>query len=742
MTTPALPHGTAKPSSYSASQKSIDNVRDANVKVGANYDEENRDLDSDDGSDHLPQGRQLGLVSAIFLIVNRIVGTGIFATTSTILDQSGSVGMSLIYWLIGAVIAMTGYLTFAELGSAMPKNGAELNYLQYMYRRPKYLVATMYAAQAFLLGGAAGNSYVAGRYLLSAGGVTSEWGSRGIGAGILITVLIVHGTLLKWGLRFQNIVGLLKLVVLVIIAFSGFAALAGHTKVQPPPSNFKNVFAGSRSDVYGTVSCLYNAVWSYVGFTNIFYAMSEIKRPIRTMKIAGPAAIVVITVLYMLVQVAYFAAVPREEILGSTQVIAALYFRNMFGHSSERALSVLVALSATANVFSVVFSNGRLVQAMGRDSLIPLPKLFASNRPFKAPLAGIAWHTLMTLIILLAPPAGDAYNFVLNLASYPINVAVDLWYWGTGDYEWYSPEAVNTTGGALVITLDEYEKNNKNFRSGMVQSWNKLCFQGGYIEIAAKLPGKHNSPGYWPGLWTQGNLGRPGYGATNEGMWPYSYSSCDTGILPNQTFLNKTGPAKAMDAHGEFSDQYNYELSWLPGMRFPSCTCAGEDHPGPNNNVGRSSPEIDILEANINLTSGHGQSSQSLQMAPFDIDYFYGNKTGVNVELYNLSKTRQNDYTGGTIQESISALSRVPDTAYQYSTPNQYSTFGIQWEPDWKGDGSNAYVTWFMDGEPTWTVYGNAIGAVPELDISQRLIPREPMVSRAWIAADALPPPL
>ncbi|KAN0062053.1 beta-glucan synthesis-associated protein [Thecaphora frezii] len=309
----------------------------------------------------------------------------------------------------------------------------------------------------------------------------------------------------------------------------------------------------------------------------------------------------------------------------------------------------------------------------------------------------------------------------------PYFEAVDLWYWGTGDYEWYSPEAVNTTGGALVITLDEYEKNNKNFRSGMVQSWNKLCFQGGYIEIAAKLPGKHNSPGYWPGLWTQGNLGRPGYGATNEGMWPYSYSSCDTGILPNQTFLNKTGPAKAMDAHGEFSDQYNYELSWLPGMRFPSCTCAGEDHPGPNNNVGRSSPEIDILEANINLTSGHGQSSQSLQMAPFDIDYFYGNKTGVNVELYNLSKTRQNDYTGGTIQESISALSRVPDTAYQYSTPNQYSTFGIQWEPDWKGDGSNAYVTWFMDGEPTWTVYGNAIGAVPELDISQRLIPREPM---------------
>lgn len=48
------------------------------------------------GQDELPQGRQLGTISATYLIVNRIVGTGVFATTSTILNQSGSVGMSLM----------------------------------------------------------------------------------------------------------------------------------------------------------------------------------------------------------------------------------------------------------------------------------------------------------------------------------------------------------------------------------------------------------------------------------------------------------------------------------------------------------------------------------------------------------------------------------------------------------------------------------------------------------------------
>lgn len=94
----------------------------------------------------------------------------------------------------------------------------------------------------------------------------------------------------------------------------------------------------------------------------------------------------------------------------------------MFGEQSARALSVFVALSAVANVFSVIFSQGRLNQALGREGFLPFSRLLASNRPFKSPLAGLTWHSLMTLIILLAPPAGDAYNFVLKSSSYPLNV--------------------------------------------------------------------------------------------------------------------------------------------------------------------------------------------------------------------------------------------------------------------------------------------------------------------------------
>jgi len=66
----------------------------------------------------------------------------------------------------------------------------------------------------------------------------------------------MHGTTIKWGLRFQNAIGAFKIAVMLVIVFAGFAALAGRTRVPVVPSNFDNAFAGSRSDIYGIASCI------------------------------------------------------------------------------------------------------------------------------------------------------------------------------------------------------------------------------------------------------------------------------------------------------------------------------------------------------------------------------------------------------------------------------------------------------------------------------------------------------
>jgi beta-glucanase (GH16 family) len=100
----------------------------------------------------------------------------------------------------------------------------------------------------------------------------------------------------------------------------------------------------------------------------------------------------------------------------------------------------------------------------------------------------------------------------------PYFEAVDLNYWQTNDLEWYDPKMITTTDGSLEITMMRQLNHNLNYTSGMLSSWNKFCFTGGLIVANVSLPGQSNIAGLWPALWTMGNLGRAGYGASLEGM--------------------------------------------------------------------------------------------------------------------------------------------------------------------------------------------------------------------------------
>ncbi|PHH84321.1 hypothetical protein CDD83_2119 [Cordyceps sp. RAO-2017] len=363
--------------------------------------------------------RQIGIPSAALLIFNRTIGTAIFATPGTILSLSGSVGLSLFMWIAGMLIAVAGTAVYMELGTGLPRNGGEKNYLEYVYRRPRFLTTCLYTGYVLLLGWAAGNSVIFGEYILHAARVeVTRWNQRGIALACLTGAFLVHGVALKWGIRIQNFLGILKILVIVIIII---APLFNLSKVRQN-NNFSRPFDGTTASAYSVVTALYNVIWSFVGYSNANYALSETKNPTRTLKYAAPLGIGTISVLYILANVSYFAAVPREEILESKRLVAASLFRNMFGEPAERALSVFVALSALGNVMSVIFSQGRLVQELGREGILPFSRLWASNRPFNAPLAGLFEHWLVTAITVLAPPAGDAYNFVLNLISYPLAI--------------------------------------------------------------------------------------------------------------------------------------------------------------------------------------------------------------------------------------------------------------------------------------------------------------------------------
>lgn len=227
----------------------------------------------------------------------------------------------------------------------------------------------------------------------------------------------------------------------------------------------------------------------------------------------------------------------------------------------------------------------------------------------------------------------------------------------------------------------------------MLQSWNKLCFKGGVLEVSASLAGPGGKPGLWPGIWTLGNLARPGHLATSDGVWPYSYDNCDAGITPNQSSPDG--------------------LSFLPGQRLSQCTCVDEDHPSLG--VGRGAPEIDALEGSVDGTLGLGVVSQSSQVAPYDVwytpDYDY-------LQIYNSSVTTMNTWCGGPFQQAISGITTLNNKWYDGEFFQKYA---FEYTPG-KGTGG---ITWFVGDEPTFSMKGEATrqnGNVGPRDVS-----REPM---------------
>jgi len=129
-------------------------------------------------------GRYLGIFDCTMIIVGSVIGTGIFSTPSSILGSVGSVGASLMLWVLGLVLSFCGLFVWLELGTMIPRSGGEKVYLEAMYRRPKNLATVVYATYMILLHISSGNCLVfAENILVSAGKDGSIWAVRGIAIG-------------------------------------------------------------------------------------------------------------------------------------------------------------------------------------------------------------------------------------------------------------------------------------------------------------------------------------------------------------------------------------------------------------------------------------------------------------------------------------------------------------------------------------------------------------------------------
>ncbi|KAM9898504.1 hypothetical protein OXX79_006275 [Metschnikowia pulcherrima] len=343
---------------------------------------------------------KLGTFSCISLITNKMIGTGLFSTPSIIFKYcNGNVPIFLGLWLLGAIIILSGLLVYLEYALNLPfRNGGEKNYLL----RPQP--------------GA------------------SEWPAKWIGVACITFCIWLHVRYPNQGMALFNFLGMFKIVILFLIIVIGVLVGLGAITI---PDSAPVAVTTEPQNAYSISVALLQVVYSFKGWENANYVLSELENPYQALTVTAPVSVLLVTCLYFMVVVSYLMVIPKKELLSSGVLVAGIFFNKVFGESiTSRVLPILISLSTLGNVMVVSFAHSRVNQELAQENYLPFSKYFQNLNH------SLLLHWAITVIILVGPPSAEIYEFVVNLYIYP----------GT----WIN---IFLTGGLIYLKLNRDKEN-------------------------------------------------------------------------------------------------------------------------------------------------------------------------------------------------------------------------------------------------------------------------------------------
>lgn len=291
---------------------------------------------------HTGQGefrRTVTLLDATMVVTGIMIGSGIFIVSAEIARTVGSAGWLLVVWLITGIITLTGALSYGELAGMFPQAGG-----QYVYLREAYnpLIAFLYGWTFFLViqtGSIAAVGVAFAKFtavlfppfgeanvLFLFGGVSISMAQL-LAIAVIVALTWLNTRGIRIGTLVQNIFTFGKigsLIVLIVLAFVGYNSSSFEQNLatfwdasRVTVANDGSVIVTALSGV-GLVGALVVAqvgsLFSSDGWNNITFAAGEVVRPQRTIPLALTLGTVIVTVLYVLVNVAYIVTLPVRGI--------------------------------------------------------------------------------------------------------------------------------------------------------------------------------------------------------------------------------------------------------------------------------------------------------------------------------------------------------------------------------------------------------------------------------------------
>ena len=302
---------------------------------------------------HLVRG--IGFSGLAILVLNSMIGAGIFALPAAVSARAGV----LSPWLFLAVglLIITVVLTFAELSSYFKSSGGPVLFTTTAFG-PLAGFATGWVLFVSRMAAFAANTTVMAVYL----GAVWPWFSEGIGRTLLIVVVTFTLTYanyagVKEGVRTMTVITFFKLTPILLLIVLGLQHVSGDVLF---PATMPTI-----DDLGGTTLLL---IYAFVGFEAATVVSGESKNAKRTVPRALVRTVILTGVLYFLIVLTYISVIPDAGASGATLIDVG---RELMGPTGTILITLAAFFSIGGNLSSIILAVPRMTFALAKERLLP-----------------------------------------------------------------------------------------------------------------------------------------------------------------------------------------------------------------------------------------------------------------------------------------------------------------------------------------------------------------------------------
>lgn len=359
--------------------------------------------------------REIGVFGGVSIIGGIMIGSGIFYLGSYVLQRTGmNPGLALLCWVLGGIITLLGGLCYAELGTAMPKAGGRVIYLNEAYHP---IVGFISGFTDWLIGGPGSVAALAIALMTVFQSFLnfSDFGVK-VAAIVIIIALTVYNLIgIKKASLLQNASMVAKLVPIGIVMI--VALIAG--KMSPDLSFGSAVTYASENNtsILGMLALgIVASLWAYEGWTNLNTVAEEVKNPKRNLPLALIIGIGGITVIYTLFNFAILKVLPHEEIVhminSDDLYLGTAVAKKVLGNSGAVIVSIGMILAMFGSLNGLIMAQPRMYYAMAVEG--HFFKSFAKLDPkHKVPTVPIIVQGILSILLVCLRNLDQLTNLVV-----------------------------------------------------------------------------------------------------------------------------------------------------------------------------------------------------------------------------------------------------------------------------------------------------------------------------------------